>query len=77
MQPRFCPAQSQYSMLGPTQTKTNLTAGAGAGIRLLGLDSDHGPGMMYCLCGVLEYWINPADLAALRFDRVQAQTAGG
>ena len=55
-------------MLGP---------GAGAGIRLLGLDSEHGPGMMYCLCGVLEYWINPADLAALRFDRVQAQTAGG
>ena len=75
MQPRFCPAQSQYSMLGPTQTKTNLTAGAG--IRLLGLDCEHGPGMMYCLCGVLKYWINPADLAALRFDRVQAQTAGG
>ena len=69
------PRHSQQLMLGPTQTKTNSTAGSG--IRLLCLDSDYGPGMMFCDCGVLEYWIEPEDLAALRFERVTALTAGG
>lgn len=62
-------------MLGPAQVKTNSTAGSG--VRLLCLDSDYGPGMMFCDCGVLEYWIDPADLAAGRFERAYANTAGG
>ena len=62
-------------MLGPAQAKTNSTAGGG--VRLLCLDSDYGPGMMFCDCGVLEYWIRPEDLAALRFDKAYANTAGG
>jgi hypothetical protein len=69
------PRHSQHLMLGPAQTKTNPTEGSG--IRLLCLDSDHGPGMMFCDGGVIEYWIAPEDLAALRFDRVRAETAGG
>ncbi len=69
------PKQSQHLMLGPAQVKTNSTAGSG--IRLLCLDSDYGPGMMYCDCGVLEFWIRPDDLAARRFDRATAYTAGG
>jgi Domain of unknown function (DUF1963) len=69
------PRHAQHLMLGPAQQKTNSTAGGG--VRLLCLDSDYGPGMMYCDCGVLEYWISPADLAALRFDRVVAHSAGG
>jgi hypothetical protein len=69
------PEQSQHLMLGPAQVKTNSTAGSG--IRLLCLDSDYGPGMMFCDCGVVEYWIDPADLAARRFDRAYASTAGG
>lgn len=69
------PRHAQHLMLGPAQTKTNSTAMSG--IRLLCLDSDYGPGMMYCDGGVLEYWISPEDLAARRFDRVRAETAGG
>ena len=69
------PRQSQHLMLGPAQCKTNSRAGSG--IRLLGLDSDNDLGMMCCDCGVLEYWIKPEDLAARRFDRATAQTAGG
>ncbi|WP_146038103.1 DUF1963 domain-containing protein [Tabrizicola aquatica] len=68
------PRHSQHLMLGPAQRKTNSTAGQG--VRLLCLDSDYGPGMMFCDCGVLEYWIDPKDLAARRFDRAVAQTAG-
>jgi uncharacterized protein YwqG len=62
-------------MLGPAQRKTNPTAGSG--IRLLCLDSDYGLGMMYCDCGVLEYWIAPEHLAVRRFDMAYANTAGG
>jgi hypothetical protein len=69
------PRHSQHLMLGPAQTKTNSTEMAG--VRLLCLDSDYGPGMMFCDCGVLEYWIMPDDLAALRFNRATAATAGG
>lgn len=46
-------------------------------MRLLCLDSDYGPGMMYCDCGALEYWITPKDLKAGRFDLAYACTAGG
>jgi hypothetical protein len=69
------PRQSQHLMLGPAQHKTNSTAGSG--VRLLCLDSDDGLGMMYCDCGVLEYWISPEHLAAGRFDKAYANTAGG
>jgi Domain of unknown function (DUF1963) len=69
------PRHSQHLMLGPAQTITNSTARGG--VRLLCLDSDYGPGMMFCDCGVIEYWIAPEDLAAQRFDRVRAETAGG
>lgn len=69
------PSQSQHLMLGPPQRKTNSTAGSG--VRLLCLDSDYGPGMMFCDCGVIEYWISPEHLAAGRFDQAYADTAGG
>ena len=68
-------SQSQHLMLGPAQRITNSTAGAG--VRLLCLDSDYGPGMMFCDCGVIEYWISPEHLAAGRFDQAYANTAGG
>lgn len=73
MQPRL--DGSHHMMLGATQRVTNSTLSPG--VRLLCLDSDRGLGLNFCDAGVIEFWIDPADLAARRFDRVRAQTAGG
>ncbi|MFP5480412.1 MAG: DUF1963 domain-containing protein [Alphaproteobacteria bacterium] len=69
------PRHSQHVMPGPAQHKTSSTEGGGR--RLLCLDSDYGPGLMFCDCGMLQYRIKPEDLAAHRFDRAVAVTAGG
>lgn len=66
---------SEHIFLGHPQVKTNSTAGNG--IRLLVLDSDYGTDFMFCDCGVVEFYIQPADLAALDFSKAYALTAGG
>lgn len=65
----------EHALLGHAQFKTNSTEGRG--IRLLVLDSDGGVGFQFCDAGVTEYWIDPDDLAAGRFDGAYALTAGG
>lgn len=66
---------SHHMMLGAAQRVTNPTASPG--VRLLCLDSDRGLGFNFCDAGVIEFWIDPEDLAARRFDRARARTAGG
>lgn len=68
-------ASAEHVLLGAAQHKTNETTGEG--LRLLVLDSDPGMDFMFCDCGVIEYWIRPEDLAAGRWDRAVAHTAGG
>ncbi|SDE21702.1 DUF1963 domain-containing protein [Rhodospira trueperi] len=67
--------QSEHVMLGYPQAKTNFTTGEG--VRLLVLDSDYGTDFMFCDCGVVEFYIDPDDLAARDFSRASANTAGG
>lgn len=67
--------QSEHVMLGYPQAKTNFTTGEG--VRLLVLDSDYGTDFMFCDCGVVEFYIDPDDLAARDFTRASANTAGG
>jgi hypothetical protein len=66
---------AHHMMLGAAQRVTNSTLSTG--IRLLCLDSDRGIGFTFCDAGVIEFWIDPQDLAARRLDRARAQTAGG
>ena len=74
---RLCPAVegSHHMMLGATQRMTNPTACGD--VRLLCLDSDRGPGFMFCDAGVIEFSIARDDLAAGRFDRAIADSQGG
>ncbi len=44
---------------------------------LLVLDSDHGTDFMFCDCGVVEFYIQPADLAAKDSSKAYSLTAGG
>jgi Domain of unknown function (DUF1963) len=46
-------------------------------VLLLQLVSDYGVGFMFCDVGEIHFWIDKADLAARRFDRVRANTQGG
>ena len=69
------PARSQHMMLGHPQFRTNSTQGPG--LRLLALDSDAGLDFMFCDAGMVEYWIQPEDLARRDFSQVVALTAGG
>jgi hypothetical protein len=46
-------------------------------ILLLQLESDYGVDFMFCDCGEAAFWIPKDDLAARRFERVFATTAGG
>ena len=73
----LCPSigQSEHILLGHTQAKTNSTRGAG--LRLLVLDSDNGVDFMFCDVGMVEFWIDPEDLAARDFSRAYGVTAGG
>ena len=64
-----------HMMLGAPQSRTNQTGGRG--IRLLCLDTDPGPGFVFCDGGVVEYWIDPGALRTRRFDKAYALTAGG
>ena len=68
-------ARSQHMMLGHPQFRTNSTQGPG--LRLLALDSDGGLDFMFCDAGMVEYWIQPGDLARRDFSQVVALTAGG
>lgn len=65
----------EHIMLGHAQAKTNPTPGTG--VRLLVLDSDGGVDFMFCDVGVVEFWIDPVDLAARDFSRAYGVTAGG
>lgn len=47
------------------------------GVRLAQFDSDYGLGMMFCDVGIVDFWIDTNDLAAGRWDRAWAATAGG
>ncbi|MDJ0946532.1 MAG: DUF1963 domain-containing protein [Kiloniellales bacterium] len=69
------PRGAEHLMLGPTQFKTNPTGDRG--LRLLLLSSDPGLDFMFCDVGVVEFWILEEDLAARRFERAWANTAGG
>ena len=69
------PGRSDHILLGTAQTKTNPTSAEG--VRLLLLDSDPGMDFMFCDMGVIEYWIDPEALAAGRFDKAFALSAGG
>lgn len=60
---------------GPKGSGGNPTAGDG--VRLAQFDSDYGLGMMFCDVGIIDFWIDPDDLAAGRWDRAWAATAGG
>ena len=69
------PCGAEHLMLGPTQFKTNPTGDGG--VRLLLLCSDYGLDFMFCDVGVAEFWISEEDLAARRFEKAWANTAGG
>ena len=57
------------------------TAGAnptsGQGVRIAQFDSDYALGMMFCDVGIVDFWIDANDLAAGRWERAYATTAGG
>ncbi|MFN3972012.1 MAG: DUF1963 domain-containing protein [Gemmobacter sp.] len=65
---------SLHMMLGAAQRVTNQTR-AGE-VRLLCLDSGPDIDAMFCDAGVIEFWIGAQDLAAGRFDRAVACSAG-
>lgn len=68
---------ARHLMLGSAQHFTNITGFDKPGhVRLLCLDSDRGLDMWFCDAGVTEFWITEADLAARRFDKAWALTAG-
>ena len=60
---------------GPKWETPNPTSGEGA--KLLQLDSDRRNGFMFCDAGIVDFWIDPQDLADRRFDRAWGATAGG
>lgn len=66
---------THHYFLGPKGGETNPTAGYG--IRLAQFDSDYALGFMFCDCGVVDFWISEEDLAAGRWDKAWAGTAGG
>ncbi len=59
---------SYFTIGGPPSDFPNPTGGQG--FKLLQLDSDDALGWMIGDVGVLEYWIDPDDLANQRFDQV-------
>lgn len=76
-----------YDMVGETVLVTHQMFGWGSEIQdvvfrrqddvlLLQLDTDYGIRWMLGDCGVIQFWINPDDLANGRFDRVVTTFAG-
>lgn len=73
----FLPTAStaQHFLLGAKGVASNATDGHG--IRLAQFDSDYAMDFMFCDVGIIDFWIDPQDLAAGRWDRAWAATAGG
>lgn len=66
---------TEHLLVGPKGTASNPTWGKG--VRLAQFDSDSALGMMFCDCGIIDFWIAPEDLAAGHWDRAWGATAGG
>lgn len=64
----------EHVMLGYTQFKTNYTGSKG--VRLLMLDSCDLVGFNFWNGGVIEFWIDPDDLAHRRFEFSYAKVRG-
>lgn len=45
-------------------------------MRLAQIDSDSALGMMFCDVGIIDFWIDEADLVAGNWDAAWAATAG-
>ena len=68
-------SNTNHFLLGPKGCASNPTVGKG--IRLAQFDSDYAMRFMFCDVGIVDFWIDPADLADGRWDRAWAATAGG
>ncbi len=66
---------THHMLFGAKGSASNPTEGTG--IRLAQFDSDGALGWMFCDVGIVDFWISPEDLAAGRWDRAWAATAGG
>lgn len=66
---------SKHYLLGAKGVSSNPTAGKD--VRLAQFDTDYGMDFMFCDCGIIDFWIDPDDLADGRWDRAWAATAGG
>ena len=66
---------ARHYLLGAKGIGANPTAGQG--VRLLQLDSDGAVEFMFCDVGIVDFWIDEDDLAAGRWERAWAATAGG
>lgn len=66
-----------HQMLGNAQSSQEPAPVDRDEVLLLYLMSDYGVDFMFCDVGEFEFWIKKEDLAARRFDRVRAATAGG
>jgi hypothetical protein len=65
-----------HQLLGHPQSTQDFMAEKNQ-VLLLQLVSDYGVDFMFCDVGEIHFWIDAADLAARRFDRVRAHTQGG
>lgn len=66
-----------HQMLGKAGASQEPAPSGRDEVMLLQLISDYGVNFMFCDVGEAEFWIGKDDLAARRFDRVRATTAGG
>ena len=66
---------THHFLMGAKGMASNPTAGRGQ--RLAQFDSDYAVDFMFCDVGIIDFWIDPDDLAAGRWDRAWAATAGG
>jgi len=66
---------AHHVLMGPRDAGGNPTPGSG--MRLAQIDSDSALGMMFCDVGIIDFWIDEADLVAGNWDAAWAATAGG
>lgn len=66
-----------HQMLGRAPSSQESFGVDSPKIMLLQLTSDYGVDFMFCDLGEIEFWIEPEDLIARRFDKVEAYTCGG